>query len=58
MEQQYNTKYTVAVRIRPHDPQAPMAFVAYKGTCVKEFRESSILTYSFDQVFEPHHTNE
>lgn len=57
MEKEH-TKYTVAVRIRPHNPKAAIAFAAYKGNCVKEFRESSILTYSFDQVFEPQHTNQ
>ena len=57
MEKEH-TKYTVAVRIRPHNEKAAVAFAAYKGNCVKEFRENSILTYSFDQVFEPHHTNE
>lgn len=57
MEKEH-TKYTVAVRIRPHNEKAPVAFAAYKENCVKEYRETSILTYSFDQVFEPHHTNE
>ena len=53
-----HAKYTVAVRIRPSlTNKAHSIFTVSSNKYVKELRPKSIVTYSFDQVFEPDHDN-
>lgn len=47
-------KYTVSVRVRPPTSQGvPTSFTISSKKSITEHRPTSIVTYSFDQVFEP-----
>lgn len=49
----------MSVRIRPPlTNSSQVVFNACAGNKVKEFKTRSIITYSFDEVFEPEHNNE